>query len=302
MSRYKVLLIPVTLLAVILTSLMFVKFKMDWKEYFEQLYLDTVVNYCTDAAIQEMLDVSGSIASDYFENEYVQCNPQVALDSFCDMFCENLGYSLTEENKSLIQNEYIKGFAVAAYDGLYLAEPTKMNDGSMQLVFQPKKAYMYNDYYINLTNASCATWDATAAAVKPQLSSLPDAVVRRTINAFISDEFTGSVFRNTEGQAQTALFLPGDMTSIVRTNPITSITVLAYVSGVQVNSINPVDSFALGGSRLVHEEFVAGYIRDGIKYYVETSKLKGDEGTVKVFINRVEAARAGYQYDISRFE
>ena len=302
MTKFKIVIVPISLLFCIMTTLMFIKFKIDWKQNFEQYYLDTVVNYCTDAAMQEMLDESSDIQTDYMEYEYVQVNPQVALDTFCEMFCENLGYNVNAENIALIQGSYLKGFAVVTQDGLYIAEPEIMADKSYEFIFRPKKAFRYGDYNLSLNSTNATYWSDTSFSIQVKKDILPLYSVQSIINAIITDEFMGSIYRNTEGSISSAFYVPAELTDITNANPIDNITVLAYVKGVQLNSINPIDSFAIGGSKIEHEEFVAAYMRDGVKYYIEVSKLNGTEEVITIYPNSMEAAEDGYTYDLSYFE
>ena len=63
-----------------------------------------------------------------------------------------------------------------------------------------------------------------------------------------------------ESLAQTGLkheiIIPGGIVSVARTNAVKSPSVLAYVNNVWIGPGEPIESFAIGGSKLTHTDFL----------------------------------------------
>lgn len=305
MDRYGILALPLAVFMWIGTLLCFIDFNQDWKDEFEQQYLDIVVNYCTDAATEDMIAGTSDLEMDYADFEYVNVNPDIALTTFCELMCDNLGYAVSEENIAYIRSNYLTTFGVAAYDGFYLAERTLINEsGAHDTVFKPKVAYTFEHngktYKCNLDKKETKVLQGTSYIQVD--SPITMAEQSNVINSTVSDLFMESVFKNTEQETTSVFYLPAGMSDITRTNPIDSVTVLAYVSGVELNAINKIDSFTIGGSRVVHEKFVGCYIKDGEKYYTYLTNLKGDENIIETYPNPTEAAKRGYKFDLTYFQ
>lgn len=280
---------------------MFVRSSYTEKAKFEQIYLDIAVNYSTDAATEELLGKSTDLATDYANSGFVMVDPEVAMEEFCQVLCENLGYSATEENMAYVKSKYIKAFGVVAFDGLYMAEPVKINEnGAVDWVFRCKKPFKYNGAYVNLANKECFTWDGSTLVPHPAKDA--DSQVFGYINAFIADEMTGAVFRNTEGRTNKAFFISSGVTEMVKSNAVDGVSVLVYVDGDNRTSVNSIESFAVGGAKIGVQERVVGYERDGQLCYVEVSKLKGEVFGGRIFDSAYEAAAAGYYYDMQMYE
>ncbi|MBR6528791.1 MAG: hypothetical protein IKT62_02010 [Firmicutes bacterium] len=306
MDRFKVIAIPVALFIWIGTTLLFVRFMLSFNTEFEQYYLDVVSNYASDAAVMSVVSTTYDLEADYAGVVSVQIDPDEALNEFVRMMCESLGYSYSVENQVLIKSQYIKAFCVTSNDGFYLAEPTQINaNGAIDLVFRPKRPYTYtheNGRMYSLRLGDSYVSMEYNGKVQEVVSPLTTQETSRYINGLISKVMTDAVAKATEGASSTFVYLPGELTEIVKTNPIKGVTVLAYVKGVEMDATESYDSFAIGGSHVVFANQYVAYEKDGKKLYTHT-KLYDGTGTVKQTYATAElAAAAGYSYDLSFYD
>ena len=325
MSRFSVIVYPIAVMMWILTLCMFINYMQDMRVETEAHYLSIAVNNSVDAAVGELLENSFNLDTDYTDILYAEVNPELALDEFCRMMCENLGYVASDENKLMVRNQYLDGFMVIGYDGYYEANPVKVteavnayNGPGYDWEFKPKQPFTVvsgsNTYALNLGLEKARTFTGNEIVDVP-LSSISNVIssynsvtntnnAKAIINSIVSDAFTKSVFLNTSTLLK-VYNIPSGISRLANTNPIEGITVLAQVSGVRISTNKENQAFSVGGSKLTTANFVAAYTRSGIKYYVEVSKLTSAakhaypiDGSVKVYLTAQEAAKAGYSYDI----
>lgn len=110
-------------------------------EEVEKIRLDTQLKYCVDSAAAFSLRTASGL-TDYTDLG-IDFEPNGALDTFLTLFC--LGYDMmpSDENKALIELNYIPFFLVMGSDGYYMGNQKRIDDGTHKLVFQPKMPYLF---------------------------------------------------------------------------------------------------------------------------------------------------------------
>lgn len=265
------------------------------------------INYAVDAAVEEMVKQSTDLKLDYADFEYSAVNPEIALQIYCEVLLQNLGYTVTDENIQMIKTNNTPCFIVACYDGYYVAKPMKINDaGARDLLFSEKKPYSYYDgdilYSLNLGGIDCKK--ISNGVVTKVSCPVTREECWEIINRQITEDFMKAV--EEESIAQTGLkheiIIPGKLSNVYHTNAVKTPSVLAYVNNIWINAGDSIESFAIGGAKLIHTDFMGAYIRDGSKYYCPT-RLKPDDVTfIKIYETPELAAKDGYYADIRNFE
>ena len=304
MDRFKTFAVPIALVVWVITTMLFVNYAQDAYSEFERLRLDTVINYAVDAAVDEMVEYSKDLQLDYGDWEYLACDPEVALDTFITMYLDSYSMIDNESNRAWVTATYCKAFLVATFDGYYIGEPTLINEGwAHDIVFSAKQPYMYkegNDYYsLNMTRQQCKRLRNGVLSTVDRPSSLTETDVKTIINGSISDAFSTTVGRQMGWHNTETIFVPTEMSNVLRTNAIEDTTVLVYMSDLPAGFGRTVDSFAIGGARVKHERFVGCYIKDGVKMYQYVDNLDNSYTLIETFETPIQAAQAGYEFDIS---
>lgn len=279
----------------------------DWR-------LHLVVNNCSDSAIEEMLEAS-DLGMDYARWGDFNADPDLALDDYIDTFLLNYNLPLTDENREMVKAKYIQVFCVAAYDGYYVYDIRKTETGGYDLVGSPKIPYMYRDesvpgrlttYAMNLGGQKALKLqDATITNVDNPLSYADTMVV---VNNRISDDLRERVDRSYQNGWMHSVYVPSDLTTIASTNAIKGPTVLCFMDNVDLNSVNKVNAFGIGGSRATVARPVSVYKRknnvtgEWVKYYCYHDLLPegyNDASIIEdVYMSIDEAAAAGYHPDL----
>lgn len=300
--------------SIFLLAFVFVHFTIYYEEAnreFKEHEVDVSVNYAIDAAVEEMLISTVDLKLDYADFEYVSVDPEIALQTYCEVLLDNLGYAVTDENIQMIKTNNTPAFIVCGYDGYYVGQPTKISDaGTYDLLFSEKKPYMYYDngviYSLNLGGKDCKV--IRNGIITKEKVPLTVEECRAKINAQVTEDFMKAVYDNNLGQVDmlSQIIVPGELTIVSRTNPVKTPTVLAYVNNLYLAPGKPIESFGIGGARLTHTDFVGGYTRvvNGVsrKYYCPT-RLKPDGITFeKIFEKPEYAAQEGYYCDIRYIE
>lgn len=313
MARFQSIL---SVFSIFLLAWCFVHFTTYYEEAgreFREHDLDASVNYAVDAAVEEMLISTVDLKLDYADFEYVSVDPEIALQTYCEVLLDNLGYAVTDENIQMIKANNTPAFIVCAYDGYYVGQPTRITDvGTYDLLFSEKKPYMYYDeandvvYSLNLGGKDCkAIRNGVITKEKVPLSSED---CWQKINAQVTADFMKAVYDNNRGQVDmlSNIIVPGEQTIVSRTNPVKTPTVFAYVNNLYLAPGKPIESFAIGGARLSHTDFVGGYSRtvDGVtrKYYCPTRLKPAGITFDKIFEKPEYAAQEGYYCDVRYME
>lgn len=107
----------------------------------QQIRLNTQLKYCVDSAADYALKSASSI-TDYTELG-IDFNPDGALDTFLTVFC--LGYDMipNDENKALIELNYVPFFIVMGNDGYYSGYQQRLADGKHKMIFSPKMPFLF---------------------------------------------------------------------------------------------------------------------------------------------------------------
>lgn len=284
-----------------------------WRET-REWDLDASVNYAVDAAVEEMLIDSQDLKLDYADFEFVAVDPEVALRTYCEVLLENLGYAVTDENIMMIKSQNTPCFLVACYDGYYVGLPTVINSaGAIDIIFSEKKPYFYEAtvdgehriYSLNMGLKDCK-WINDAGVVTKGDIPISKEEVTVLINQQISKDFMAAVYEGNQGQVDLKheIFIPNVTTITTRTNSIKTPSVLAYVNNFWLGAGAPIESFAIGGARLVHTDFVGGYIdpQTGRRSYCPTRCKTDDIEFIHIYEKPEYAAEHGYYCDITRYK
>ena len=300
MDKFKVLALPIAVVIWIGMNLLFIEYGRDVYQDLQERRLDMVVNYAVDAAVDEIVDNSTDLGLDYADIERVIVEPAVALDTFCTLFLKSYGMSLSKENYSLVKTEYLPVFAVCAYDGYYIGQPTRINNGgAMDLIFSVKQPYTYKNgnklYALNLGLKDAKLFNEhSISKVNAPISEIEQKII---INNNVSDALMQTVYKQKEGSMFSTIYIPTGMSDITRTNPIDRVTVFAYLTNVDVGYGNAIETFGIGGSRITKAENVGCYIKDGMKMYTFVENIPPEIDVIEVFESPIQAAERGYYVD-----
>ncbi|GMQ55939.1 hypothetical protein AN1V17_03310 [Vallitalea sediminicola] len=293
--------------------------KKDLQE-FEQLRLSFAVDYASDAAIWELLN-SKDLSMDYSDTNYLSADPKLALETFVDVFSANYGLNFDETNKAHIKMNFIPAFVVAMYDGYYVATPTlvnndynypenEINNGDWDLLFGPKLPYTYeyngSTYALNMSGENALKINknmlSTHKDLPPGISSKEDNLgeISRIISSNIS--YTVNKLNETNTRWANTFYIPRNLTTYTGVNSIEGPSVLALVQNVDLATLRPISAFSVAGSKIQKARMVAGYTRDGTKYYCYADKLPTFINVENLYPTIKEAATAGYYCDIKYME
>lgn len=144
MSRHFYLVLWMPLLFIVLFMAYWITITSNSYTELEEYILGKQVNYATDSAIGEMLEFSTTDV-DYSDGEFILVEPELALTDFSYIMCWNMHLDPTESNRTYVQDNYIRTFAVCAYDGIYAYWNQKTATNDWHLVQTPKIPYFYTD-------------------------------------------------------------------------------------------------------------------------------------------------------------
>lgn len=312
MSRvFSVLLIvPLFFILVVFVSAHII-LQADFNE-FEEYRLEVTNNYCTDAAVGEML-YSDDLDQDYTNTDKVTVNPDVARDTFLTLFAVNYDLPLTRENLKSLSAQYLDLMIVVGYDGYYVYENTghynqDENGNRYDAVSYPKIPFTYKSgssvYSLDLgfEKALELTQSGINEVNTPLSKDMTLSVINQAINSEINYRLSNRALKTVN--------IPVEMTTVGSVNNnIENVSVLAFINNVDLNTTKRLNAFSIGGAKIEQTRFVACYMRNGPKYcYVDLipSSVTGgaDPNTwAKLLVKSFdEAAAAGYQPDIEFLE
>lgn len=266
----------------------------------QERHAEYAANFAADAAVDAIVSGSTDLELDYNTGNSIAAGPDVALETFLQVFCKNYGFALTEESYAVIKNDYLPVFMVATYDGYYIAEQHQISQaGGHDLIFSLKQPYLYEDdtgiYGLNLGGDNARRFKNSI--IQKVDAPIPVAQQSVVINTTVSDAIIDAICKHKEGQLQAAFYLPSSATSIVNTNPIKGVTVMAYVEGIDVGYGRSSDVFGIGGARVTKATYCVAYMRDGQKLYTYEHLVPTDVTKEATFTSPQEAAAAGYYFD-----
>ena len=273
------------LLAVLFISAMFsglISYQDKVLREFESLRLSYAIDLCSDAAAFKMMDTD-NINADYQTMSQAQVNPQVAMDTFVDMFCFNYGMLPTSTNREMVMNKYIANLTVAGYDGYWMAQPTCVVDDyektQYSLAFTPKLPYSTKadgDYFALdmgsskaiklMTNSSGKATSFARVKVKDlpynEFGSLASYDVRQTtINRILTDSIGTSInaINTADSQWKNTFYVPGNLTKFTGVNPVNGPSILALVQNVDLTTGRKADAFSITGAKVTTARPIIGY-------------------------------------------
>lgn len=311
----------INLAAVIFLSALLVAYLQYWskeRNEIEQLKLSYAIDYATDAGAMAMLQ-TGSLEMDYTMRKAFSVNPQLALDTFIDVFCFNYDLQPTPENRALIK-DFIPVATVATYDGYYMASQqlyrngggnypeTAANDVDWDLSFGMKNPYSYHyggtSYALNM--GMDYTLALTGSSLTKELGLPPTATGTMTekdamdeINKMISGDMANLINNTNEANPnwKNVFYIPSQLTTISGVNSIEGPGFLVLMQGLTITTSRPISGFSVSGAKIDETRMVAGYTRNGTKYYAYADTLSDSVVVEALFTTVKEAALAEYYFD-----
>lgn len=300
----------------------FIDYSRDAEEESANIHLSAAIDHSGKAALYTLLGTR-DVSLDYENLNDVQGDPQETMDMFVDVLLMNLGMSLSEENRHYVRTAYMPTFVVALTDGYHIARQEKVKGGAYgeyDLVLSPKLGYTYkfnnqtygllqgSAYHYHLTGVHDVTGGkevlrkggrppglSTTKAVHEQIGKIIAGAMSEVIEGYHEDS---------SGNWSADFYLPSELTTHSKVNAIEGPTVITILQGVDVNTVEPIDTFSVTGSKVQFNRTVLGY-RDatGKKYYsyadtIPTNKWGNGLTLEEPFNNIHAAARAGYIADI----
>lgn len=267
----------------------------------ESLHLSYVIDLCSDGAAYKMIDTD-SINADYADSATLQVNPQIALNTFIDLFCFNYDMYPNTQDRDLVSNSYIPNLTVAGFDGYYMAQPAVKSDSNDRtnygMVFTPKLPYTVKGedgaYYALNMGASTAiklNSSGNKGFTRISTSKLPKAengveltsydIRQNIINKVLTDSIGTSInsLNAEESKWKNTFFVPGNLTSFTGVNPVNGPSILALVQNVDLLTGKKANAFSITGSKVTSSRPVVGYTKNDLKLYCYADKLQNDDGS-----------------------
>lgn len=282
------------------------------EEEFARIHLARAIDNAGHASITALMD-SRDLSVDYENYNYVSADPQLAMDTFIDVFLKNMGMSLSDENKQMVKTAYMPTFVVALTDGYYIARQTKVTDGAVpeyDLILGPKTGYTYthtNGNTYGLLQGAKYYYEIHASGDVERIEGLPPGLgstteVHERINSIITSAMKGVIDLYKEEDSQgwgSEFYLPAEVTSN-SVNAIDGPTVITLLQGVDVHSHSPIDTYSISGNKIEGARMIVAYtMPNGIKYYAyQGSQLPSGAVIQEVYTSMTEASRNGYMADI----
>lgn len=297
-------------------------YEMKERNEIEQLKLSYAIDYATDAGTQEMLR-TGNLDMDYSNKNYVNLNPELALDAFLTVFAFNYDMLPNAENKNLIK-QYIPVAAVTTFDGVYIAEhkliknskdypENSVDDGDWDLSFNMKTPYSYS--YNNTNYALNMGMDYSIGVkgnVMQKYSGLPPSSIGKLSEQDVWSKINQVVFRDMSYSINKAneenpnwknnFYIPDRFGTISGVNPIQGPSFITLVQGLDFTTARPISAFSISGSKIEAARMVAAYTRNGTKYYCYVDKAPGSVTIENLYTSVQDAAEAGYSHDTTYME
>lgn len=303
MSKFNVLILPFAIFIWAGSIVLFMAYSQTMYQQVQEKKLEYASNYSVDAAVDTLLESTADLGLDYADYESVAVSPDTALKTFIQIFCKNYGMSLSEENYARIKNDYLSAFVVAMYDGYYIGKPQVINaSGARDIIFSLKQPYLYEAedgklYALNLGKTDAKCYDKlTISKVDAPISETEQKII---INSRVSDALASTVYEIKEGNVQSTVYVPTDLTNLTTTNPVDRVTVMAYVSNPDLSYGEITETLGIGGARITHTSYCVCYIKDGIPSYCYAENVPEGVNVIATYENAVLAAQHGYYFDIS---
>ena len=289
-------------------------FNKTTREEAAHIQLSEAIEKANRAAANELLSVRDTDI-DYEDYNNVKSDPQAALDIFIDIFLKNMGMSLSEENKQMVQMSYMPTFVVALTDGFYIAKHTKVRTGQSpqyRMEFSPKLSYAYefNNETYSLIQGAKYHYTIEASGDVTRTPGLPPGISRETqVGEIIGRNITSAMKSTIDSYEEVDnagwsgnFYLPSELTTNSRVNAIDGPTVITLLQGVDISTVEPIDTYSITGNKLNTARSVVTYVRNGIKYYSYHDKAPAGVTIIQPYSSMYEAAINGYMADIQYME
>lgn len=277
---------------------------------FEEYRLQKTNNYATDAAIEELL-ISDDLDQDYINLKKITLDPLKAYDSYLTVLALSYDMPIDNEVKESLAAQYLDLMVVAVYDGYYVfhkdgaVDAGKDKTTSYTALPTMKYPYLYHGsdglYSLDMSISKCLklTGSGITKVDLPISRSQALVEINKTINDVVASNIVGS--------SQANAYIPVEATTIgTAANPVDSITVLAFINGVDFNSSKKLNAFSVGGAKIDVTRMIACYKRDGKKMYCYTDLIPPsianpaniEEWADYVVPSMEDAAKLGYSCDL----
>lgn len=278
---------------------------------FEEYRLQRVNNYCVDAAIGELM-YSDDLDMDYTELTDIKIDPLLARDTFLTVLALNYDMQPTNYTKEMLSAEYLDLMVITTYDGYYLfnrngaIDTSNNNIKTYQALPSLKQPYTYQTseglYALNLGFDTATLLDNTGVRkVKSPLTRMQAlTVINKQLNSVINAELQNN------GSLKN-VYIPVTATTVGEANnSIDSISVIAFINGVKINTTTKLNAFSIGGAKIDKNRMIACYTRNGKKQYCFTDLIPSsvaDPSRIEEWADYVvptmqDAAELGYYCDL----
>lgn len=295
------------------------------KDEIERLKLSYAIDYSADAGTMAMLGTP-DLDMDYRNEIFFSVNPQLALDTFIDVFCFNYNLHPTDQNRHLIK-DFIPVAGVAAYDGYYIASPelvrnrngnypeSNPNDSDWDLTFGMKLPYRYKNeengvhYALNMGLRETIAVADNRMYKHEGLPPTPNGTMtlreaKALINNTVSNEMARRIdaFNEDNPNWKNFFYIPSQLTTIGGVNPIEGPSFLVLVQGLTLNTTKPINGFSVSGTSIEMTRMVVGYNRNGVYYYTYADRMPSGVEVLELFESVDEAAMNQFYPDLNYLE
>ncbi len=308
----------VALLFVVALLFGYLSYVQKEKDEIERLKLSYAIDYAADAGAMAML-YTEELDMDYAQNLSFTVDPQLALDTFLEVFCFNYNLYPNDTNKALIK-DFIPVAAVAAVDGFYIAshevvatgDQATANSAYHDLVFGMKMPYTYR--YQDATYALQMGWNGAYKLTTTSLvreEQLPPVVggimteeqAKSIITDIVSNEMAYQIHKTNEANPHWRhyFYIPGKLAAS-GVNPVEGPGFFVLVQNLNLTTSRPISGFSISGTAIQTANMLVGYTRDGAQYYTYdryAHLLPPHVDIDQVFSSQEEAAQANYYPDLS---
>ena len=294
----------------------FYKYTINEQSELHQLILSHVIDYCSDAAMQEVLS-GDHLEMDYTKDNYVIVDPKLALETFVDMFCLNYDIGISSEARKHVLQNYIPVACMATFDGFYIAkyQPVKnasnypenaLSSSTWDVVFGPKLPYTYTyagtSYALNMGMEYAYAISGLNVDKRP---GIPTGLLNKEagiaeINKILTAEiaYTIDTANAVNPNWKHSFFIPAQLTTFTGVRPISGPSLIVLVQNVDLTTPRPISGFSISGTEASKARMVVAYFRNGTPYYCYADRFPGGIPIVNMFSSVEDAARAGYYHDL----
>lgn len=287
------------------TSLNYIAYNKEVIEKIEEAVLDIQVDYATEATLQQLKEDTLNLGLEYTKQGVFTIDPVNALDEFSRIMVYAQDELPNSSNIEDFKNTKLKAFIVATYDGFYVNKPSRVNSFETINTFSMKKPYYYKydentHLALNLNmNEYIVFDDETNKITVEPATLLTEKEQRAIVNTVVSEEMQLAMLSSS--YSKNIFYLPGELTQISTTNPIESLTVLAYLGDYSGSLGSRLESFSVGGAKAEARRPIGVYMRDGVRVYNYVDKVPTIYTIEEIYDTETEAAVEGYYVDLKTY-